>query len=85
MQKKEEKKNSPELKDSENDESNNKLSVLDVLPDCNVCISQGITSKVPFNGCMGCGMSFSLIAWNTLPPYGPPPGMCKGANGSLKA
>jgi len=60
------------ISELDSDNSDKELSVVEALPDCKVCLSQGIASKVWYNGCMGCGMSFASIPWGSLPPYEPP-------------
>lgn len=54
------------------DDDSNELSVLEAVPNCAACMSQGVKSKVWYNGCMGCGLSFSSLPWESLPPYEPP-------------
>uniref|UniRef100_A0A7S4K8L7 RING-type E3 ubiquitin transferase n=1 Tax=Odontella aurita TaxID=265563 RepID=A0A7S4K8L7_9STRA len=59
-------------------EEERELSVIEAVPDCLACLSQGIKSKVWYNGCMGCGMAFSSLSWDSLPPYESPLEMYEG-------
>lgn len=63
---------------SEADDSSG-LSVLAAVPNCRACLSRGLTSKVWYNGCMGCGLSFTSTPWHSLPPYEPPLEMYEAA------